>query len=533
MPDKHKNKKREAEILKVFAKHNYYANGITPVELRTTLEDLGPTYVKIGQILSGRPDVLPKEFCDELCTLRAQVKPLEPEIAKQVIEEETGMKTDQIYSEFMDKPVGSASIAQAHYARLLDGTEVVTKIQRPGIAQMMRDDFVILKKLVSLLNVVGNVSDGFGAVDFASLIDELAKVTEEELDFRIEAANTRFFREHCIDDEEKVSCPVIIDGLSTERILTMTFVDGCSISKKEQLLAEGCDLNAIGKALVENFLYQVFDVGTFHADPHQGNIMVSKGKPYWIDFGMIGHISENTMNVLQNAIFALLEKDSEALANAVVSLGASTEKTDRSKLAEDLDMYIDKYMTVRSVSDIDMTELLGDLMDVCERNHIKMPAELTMLVRAIVTIEGVIEELCPELNLFEILSKKVMERATQGEGMRQKLISVGQDALSSARKVIKIPDLTYGALNGLVKGRTKIKVEMTGTEEIEDKASDSIKNIILAMFACFMFLGSCILCTTDIEPKLSESTPPLVAVAGFIFSVALGVYTVRRMRKKK
>jgi ubiquinone biosynthesis protein len=261
--------------------------------------------------------------------------------------------------------------------------------------------------------------------------------------------------------------------------------------------------------------------------------MVSKGKPYWIDFGMIGHISENTMNVLQNAIFALLEKDSEALVNAVVSLGASTEKTDRSKLAEDLEMYIDKYMTVRSVSDIDMTELLGDLMDVCERNHIKMPAELTMLVRAIVTIEGVIEELCPELNLFEILSKKVMERATRGEDMRQKLISVGQDAISSARKVIKIPDLTYGALNGLMKGRTKIKVEMTGTEEIEDKASDSIKNIILAMFACFMFLGSCILCTTDIEPKLSESTPPLVAVAGFIFSVALGVYTVRRMRKKK
>ena len=148
-----KNKKRSAEIFGVFAKHNFYTNGFTPEELRTTLEDLGPTYVKIGQIMSSRTDMLPKSYCRELEKLRSTVKPLETEVARAVIEQETGKSIDEIYSEFRDKPLGSASIGQVHYGVLLDGTRVVTKVQRPGIADMMRVDFVLLNKLAGMVNV--------------------------------------------------------------------------------------------------------------------------------------------------------------------------------------------------------------------------------------------------------------------------------------------------------------------------------------------------------------------------------------------
>ena len=266
---KKSEKTRGAEILAVFAKHNFYANGFTPEELRVTLEDLGPTYVKIGQIMSSRVDLLPQRYCKELEKLRQNVKELDPELARAVIEQETGKKIEDIYQEFRDKPLGSASIGQVHYAVLKDGTKVVTKVQRPLIADMMRKDFVLLKKLGKAINMIGDTDDDSEQmIDLVSVIDELEKVTNEELDFRVEAENTRFFKENCIDDEEKITCPTVIDELTTERIFTMTFVDGYSVSKKDKLIEEGYDPDQIGSVIINNYLHQVLDVGTAPvADP--------------------------------------------------------------------------------------------------------------------------------------------------------------------------------------------------------------------------------------------------------------------------
>ena len=253
-----KNKKRSAEIIGVFAKHNFYTNGFTPSELRTTLEDLGPTYVKIGQIMSSRTDMLPKEYCRELEKLRSKVSPLEASIVREVIEQEAGKKIDEIYSDFKDEPLGSASIGQAHYGVLLDGTRVVTKVQRPGIAEMMREDFALLKKLAGLVSIGDEEEGEGGGVNLTDIIIELEKVTEEELDFRVEADNTKIFRELCIEDETVVSCPKIIDELTTERILTMTFVDGYSLSHTERIDRDGYDRLEIGKAILNNYLHQVW-----------------------------------------------------------------------------------------------------------------------------------------------------------------------------------------------------------------------------------------------------------------------------------
>ena len=530
---KRHQKTRGAEILAIFAKHNFYAGGFTPLELRTTLEDLGPTYVKIGQIMSSRVDMLPESYCKELEKLRQNVQPLDSQVARAVIEQETGKKIEEIYSEFNDDPIGSASIGQAHSGTLLDGTKVVTKVQRPLIADMMRQDFVLLKKLASGLATINEGKENnTDSVDLMSVITELEKVTDEELDFRIEAANTIFFKENCIEDETLISCPTIFPELTTERIMTMTFVDGYSVSKRDRMIEDGYDPNEIGAVIVDNYVHQVLDVGTFHADPHQGNLMVSKGIPYWIDFGMIGHLTDANIKVIQDLILSIIEQDTEALVNAAMTMGAASPNTDRSKLAEDLDMLINKYMSVTNLDDLDTAVLLQDLTDIMGKHQIKIPGEYTMLIRSIATIEGVMEQLCPELNLFEIITDKLMERAKQNFDMQQTLLNVGKDALAVGKKASKVPGLAADALNSIIKGRTKVNLELTGYQELEQHLSETVRNITFAFFACVIFFGSCILCLTEIQPQTADGMP-IVAVFGFIFSIALAIYTVKKMTKNK
>ena len=526
-------KTRTAEILAVFAKHNFYAGGLTPVELRTTLEDLGPTYVKIGQIMSSRVDMLPVSYCKELEKLRQNVKELDPEIAKAVIEQETGKKIDELFLEFRDKPLGSASIGQAHLAVLKDGTKVVTKVQRPLIAEMMREDFALLKKLATAVNVVKEADEGSEQmVDLLSVIEELEKVEDEELDFRVEAENTRFFKENCIEDEEKITCPTVIDELTTERLFTMTFVDGYSISKRDRLIEEGYDPEQIGSVILDNYLHQVLDVGSFHADPHQGNIMGSHGKPVWIDFGMIGRISDADVNIIQSLILSLIERDLDKLVNAIMSMGAASPQTNRGKLMEDADMMFDKYMNVTNLQELDLSSLLDEVMTLADKHHISLPGKYTMLVRSIATIEGVIEQLCPQLNLFQQITDKLMARVKQNIDVEQKLLAAGKDALDVGKKVSKMPSLAYDALNNMVKGRMKMSYELTGYEDILKSLNATVKNIVFALFSCVLFIGSCILSSVDIQPK-TPTGQPVVAAVGMVIAVALGIYTIKKMSKKK
>ena len=523
-----REKHRSAEMIAIFARHNFYANGLTPQELRTTLEDLGPTYVKMGQIMSSRVDLLPPVYCKELEKLRENVKPLDPAVAKAVIEQETGKRIDEIYTEFQDEPLGSASIAQVHYGVLKDGTRVVTKVQRPLIADMMRKDFVLLGRLVDLVNIVEEDSDE-QVIDFKSVIEQLEQVTKAELDFRIEAENTRLFKKECIDDEERISCPTVIDDLTTERVFTMTYIDGCSIDDTEKLLAEGCDLSEIGSVIVDSYLHQILDVGTFHGDPHQGNILVSHGKPYWIDFGMIGHITDKDIDLIQTAVKGMLIQDANVLVNAVMGMGAASEKTDRTQLTHDAEGFIEKYMNAKSVSDISMTEVFDEVMSLAAKNHVSMPGRFTMLARSITTMEGVIEQLCPDLNIFNMLYAKMKERRWQNANIKRELYEKGKELFNAGKKTARIPILASEALDAMVKGKTKVGFELTGYEEPLNRISHFLRYTVLTLVASVLFIGSCILCTTSFKPLLPNGVP-LLAVAGIIFSIALAIFSIKKLK---
>ena len=526
-----KNTKRSAQMIGVLAKHNFYANGLTPVELRTTLEDLGPTYVKIGQIMSSRTDLLPESYCKELETLRQNVKELDPQIARAVIESETGKKIDEIYREFRDEPIGSASIGQVHYGVLLDGTKVVTKVQRPLIAEMMQKDFELLKKLAPLLDGGSDENKDSDAMSFAAIINEFEKVTWEELDFRVEAANTKFFRDVILTDGT-ATCPLVIDELTTERIFTMTFVEGCSVSEKEKLAEQGTDPMKVGREILESYLHQVFDAGIFHADPHQGNIMVSGGKVHWIDFGMIGEITEADITALENIVVGLLRSDTDAMADGVMAIGTSGAGCDRNKLKDDLELFSAKYMNVSSLSDIDFSALLGEVCDLADRHHITMPGRFTMLVRSFLTIEGVMEQLCPELDLFEVISDKLMDRMKKSFSLEKEIMNLGQGVLDVGKKVSRIPQLIADTLSDIMKGRLKVNLELTGYEELISELGAKINDIILVIIGCVLFSGGCRLCSTQIRPILPNGMP-LIAVIVLMIGSSMLLFALKRIFRKK
>ncbi|MCR4591210.1 MAG: hypothetical protein K5668_10370 [Lachnospiraceae bacterium] len=368
-------------------------------------------------------------------------------------------------------------------------------------------------------------------VDLLSVIEELEKVTKEELDFTNEADNTRLFREKCIEDENVVSCPRIIDELSTERILTMTYVDGYSISHKDKIVEDGYVLADVGEKIVRSYVHQVLDTGIFHADPHQGNIMFSKGVPYWIDFGMIGSISEANINLISAIVLGVIQGDADSLASAAISVGTTSDKTDRGQLMQDLDGFLERFMSGTSISDINVDDMLSSFSDLAARNHISLPSEFTMLLRSLIMIEGVIEELCPDLNLFKILSDKFMDRAKRNFDLKKSLMEAGAEALSLGKKAAKIPALCADALKDIVKGNMKINLELTGYEDLMTALGDMVKHIIFAVFACVIFFGSCILCLANVGPKVGGDMP-LLAGAGFLFSIALGVYAAKKLSRK-
>lgn len=271
---------RFLDILKVLKKH-HLAKGMTPEKLKEIFEDLGPTYVKLGQIMSMRSDMLPEIYCDELKKLRTEVKPMEYSLVKQVIQQELGRPLESVFSKVQETPLGSASIAQVHLAVLSSGGQAVIKVQRPHIREMMERDIHLLKKAAKFLKVAMGTGD---LIDFNTILDELWKTSQEEMDFIREAENLLTFYENQ-RDISYITCPQVFTKLTTPRLLTMSYIDGIQIDHMAALKSAGYDLTEIGEKAAENYCKQILEDGFFHADPHPGNLWISGGRIAWLDLG--------------------------------------------------------------------------------------------------------------------------------------------------------------------------------------------------------------------------------------------------------
>ena len=363
---------RLKEITSVLHKYGI-TRGITPQKLRMILEDLGPTYIKIGQIMSLHSDILPKRYCDELMCLRSEVTPMEFPEVKEVIEQAYGCPWNEIFAFISDTPLGSASIAQVHRAELLSGEQVVIKVQRTGIYEIMARDIGLLRKAVKLMPPISLK----GMADFDQVLDELWNVTREEMNFLTEASNMEEFARRNAD-VVYVRTPKLYQEYTTMHVLVMEYIEGPAIDDKEKLLAGGYDLEEIGIKLIDNYIKQVMEDGFFHADPHPGNVKIQDGKIVWIDMGMMGRLTERDKELIGKAIRGIAENDIGMIQEAVMALGEFKEKPDQSVLYEDISELMSKYGSL-DMGEIDVAEVMMDLMEVMMENKIRMQHGLTML----------------------------------------------------------------------------------------------------------------------------------------------------------
>lgn len=507
---------RLKEITAVLHKHAI-TRGVSPEKLRLILEDLGPTYIKLGQIMSMRSDILPKRYCDELMLLCSDVAPMPYEQVEEVLQEAFGYYWQDEFEWIDRKPLGAASIAQVHRAILKSGENVVVKVQRKGIYETMARDIGLLHKAVKILPPSGIKS----MVDLDMVLDELWAVTQEEMNFLDEASNMEEFAKKN-KDVAFVEVPALYREYTTSHVLVMEYVDGISIDDKETLLANGYDLNEIGSKLVDNYIKQVMEDGFFHADPHPGNVKIRGGKIVWMDMGMMGRLTEHDREMIAQAVQGVAINDIGMIQNAVISIGNFREKPDRSKLYEDIRCLMDKYGSA-GFGSIDIAKIMQELMEVMKENSISMPHGMTMLARGLAYMESVLTEISPEINMMDIAAARIGRQFFQWKNIKKELKSTEKVLYRSFKKAIDIPSLIAEALQGYMDGDSKINLDLHASKDLEELLRKEIRTIVMGLWVMALLISSSIICTTDMFPRIFGI--PVLGVLGYVIAFVIVIVT--------
>lgn len=511
---------RLAEMTAILRKYKI-AQGITPEKLRQILEEFGPTYVKLGQIMSMHSDILPKSYCEELMKLNSEVPPMSFEKVEEILEEAYGCNWREIFVEIEEEPLGSASIAQVHRARLGTGEDVIIKVQRQGIHDTMARDIGLLKRAAKIVSPVAGIKS---LVDLQMVLDELWKTTQEEMDFLREAANMEEFARNNVGIVY-VGCPKLFPEYTTSRVLVMEYVDGIPINDAKTLEANGYDLNEIGSKFINNFIKQVMNDGFFHADPHPGNVKIRDGKIIWIDMGMMGRLSEKDRRILTRGVQSVAQHDINGIVNAVLEFGTYRGTPNREKLYEDIREFMDIYGSV-SMGEVNLPEVLEALMEIMKQNRITMPHGMTMLVRGLAHMEGVLAEISPELNMVEIAAARIAEDYFHQIDWKKELEKTGKKLFRAAAKSVEIPALASDALSDFANGRTQVNLNLKTTDELTKVLDRAVRNLVIGVCVAALLLSSSVLCMTDMEPKIFHI--PVLGFAGYVIALSVTAFLTLR-----
>ncbi|WP_335341300.1 ABC1 kinase family protein [Bifidobacterium erythrocebi] len=511
--------KRLREIVRIAKQFDIF-HGLTPVKMRLMFEALGPTFVKVGQILSMRSEMLPQSFCDELSKLRADADPMPYQTVVDTLAKEYGRPIDEIFSSIDSKPLGSASLAQVHRATLTTGEDVAVKVQRPGVRETMAQDVAIMR---SLAKVAAKLFPDTQIIDFKGVVEELWDTFEAETDFLVEARNLAAFKKFS-KAYKYMDCPAPYAELCTEHVVVMDYVDGISVSHPGRLLDAGYDLKEIGTKLVDNYATQILDEGFFHADPHPGNIIVRGGQIVLIDLGMTGRLDQRTRTVLKDMLFAVAQQDSPALADSLLRFAvASPDSEDYPSLLADLDMVVQEFGTV-DLSELDIAAFLTSLTQLASRHGIEIPSSITTVGRALVTLEGLLDEFIPNVNMIQIISAHIAASQTPETMVKNEAKSLaieGRQALHDA--MAALTEMKH-ATRMLTRGQLRVNMELVGSEEPFQQLSDMVNRLTMALIVVGLFIGSSIVYYAGIKPVVFGI--PIVGFMGYIVAFALGCWIV-------
>lgn len=509
---------RIGQIFSLLRKYEVWHN-LTPVRLRRLLEELGPMFVKMGQILANRSEILPQPYCDELRHLRTEVDPVPYSVIVDCLEAEYGQKLGEIFDAVDPNPLGSASLAQVHRARLVTGEDVAVKIQRPGAQQIMAQDIDIMRSIVRHASRFIK-TDQF--VDLRAVVEELWRSFREETNFLMEARNLTDFRAFH-ERVRGISCPRSYPEFCTEHIVVMDYIDGISIADPTALVDAGYNLEHLGSKIVEDYSTQVLDDGFFHADPHAGNIIVKDGVIYFIDLGMVGRMSSHDRVIVKDIIYSVAEGDvpklKDSLMRFAVTRGNSAE-LDHTAFLSDLDFIVADFAGL-DLRDLDIGEFLTSLVNLARKNDVELPAVVTMFARGMVTLEGLLSEYMPEVNMVSIISAHIQHEKSSFTRARETAEALGAQSLRAVKGQLEAAEHLGLASRMLTRGQLKINAQVLGSDAVLRRLGQIMDRLSMSIVIAGLFIGSSVVYYAKIQPVIFGI--PVIGFLGYLSALVLAL----------
>ena len=497
------------------------------IRLRRTLERLGPTFIKFGQVLSVRPDLVPKEYSIELEKLQDSVPPFQFNEVKKIIEKDFGKSPDKLFLHFEKNPIASASISQVHKAVLKTGEKVAVKVQRPDVKHIMETDIEIMLYVANLLDKHVEKIKRFEPL---RIVNEFKEWTEKELDFRLEARNAKRFGQN-FKGSKTVHIPKVYDELTSERVLTLEFIDGVELHNIKEIKKRKINFDEIIKNSFDAVMTQVFVHGIFHADPHPGNIIIMRNNSVaFVDFGIVGYFDERLKNKCIDLLYGIVEQDERIVANTLISMGMENEDIDYEQLKSDIGILMQP-LQGSSIKDIRVSKVLEEIIDIALRNKLKIPASFVLFGKTIITLEGNALEYDPNFKIVET-AKPFIEKII---AKRKNPFYVWKSFVHNMDRYRKFaedfPEKAEKALDKIQRGSIKINIEDTDIRNLSMEIDRSSNRLAYGLLVAALLVTSAILIQLEKGPTIL-GIPFLSFISFFSASILVFVLFASIIKEK-
>ncbi|MFI8412089.1 ABC1 kinase family protein [Paeniglutamicibacter gangotriensis] len=502
------------------------AEATSPERLRLALEELGPTFIKLGQLLSTRSDILPAAYLTELSKLQDSTPAVPAAVIRSLIQQELGALPEQLFATFEDEPLASASIGQAHAATMADGTEVVVKVRRPGIVARIDEDLEILKNLAAHASRRWEAAADYNVTGIAA---EFADTLRAELDYLREGRDAERFAENFASSED-IYVPGIFWATTTSRVLTMERIRGIKVDQIDALDRAGIDRGQVAERAARAAAKMIFEDGFFHADPHPGNLFIQPGgRIALIDFGMVGEIDDRLRGQLGTLLLAFTSNDPERIGSALLMISVTTPAVDRGALRRDAARFIRLYEG-RQLSEVEIAPLITQMLAILRNHRLQLPREMAMLLKMVLMTEGMGVRLDPEFSLGEILRPYAKRLAQDRFSPRTLADRLGRAGLEAAELGMELPEKLRALLDSMDAG-VEVHLRAEELEPLVGRMERIGNRLVAGVIAAAFIRGIGELTAADGERMRTWQNPLLGAGLGAAGS--LGAYLAWTARRKK
>ncbi len=510
-----------ARSRKLFHRDETLIAQLKPAErMRLALEELGPTFVKLGQLLSTRPDVIPKSYALEFAKLQDMVPSFPFAGVREQLRHELGGEIEAFYSFFDSTSIAAASIAQVHRARLLTGEEVVVKVRRPGVVELVESDIDLLMGLALLTERYLPDSELYDPV---GLVKEFARTIRREMDFSREGHTIEKIRDNFAGDPT-MYFPKVYWDRTAKGVLTMEYIEGIKINDFAALERAGLDRRLIARRGADAFVRQVLEHGFFHGDPHPGNVFIMSGNVICLlDYGMVGRLDSQLKGYLTDTLLAIVRRDVDEVISLLIYSGEITDNLNTRALKRDLSAFIDSYYEI-PLREVVVGRMLMEFIEIITTYHIRFSPDMMLLGKALITMEGMGRELDPEFDMIEhlrpFMEKEVKERVSP-RNIAKDFSSVFMSYLNLTKN---LPNDLKEILNRLNRNKFKIDLEHRGLDRFINELDRSINRLSSSLILAALIVGTSLIMQTDRGPHLMGV--PLLAFIGFVVAGFIGLWLV-------